>query len=510
MLRRACLLLLLIALLPSTAVSAPPSATSAQGPRTPLSMQVDPAFLPSSLNSTQALWYQRMLGAVNASSTLADNLMLSGDVYTIGREGGNYVEALLMGLRATGDRQFLDRIYDLTQLARTTLRDAWLDGTTDGFTDWLWLADPTNTTYYGKDTDWLDESIVSGNVALWTYAFQVNRSVDPKFAAAADFWRGWLETQFLAKWYQRAGGDSLGAWDTPFLAFYKPDVEPRSANWRLAWFLWKLGGDDFYRARKDEILTQLSLAQVPNPLHPEAYDWAQTLDPTTLLWQPVNYANYYARVTIEMNLEGQPFYSSPSTMERFAATFRDVVYAGSLPGLTSMTSNVNGDGSIGYALYAFNGFAAWDSSGVLAALAERSITPAGNYAGGGLSKAARNDVYISAYALAALAIQQAPTTAAPAPTAPARLLAVAGAPNPFSSSTRIAFTLPRSLRVRLSIVDAGGREVRVLEDGDLAAGRYTRAWDGRDRGGVTMAPGVYLAIVQAGTERAIARITRLR
>ncbi len=70
--------------------------------------------------------------------------------------------------------------------------------------------------------------------------------------------------------------------------------------------------------------------------------------------------------------------------------------------------------------------------------------------------------------------------------------------------------MPRAARVRLTVVDAGGREVALIEDGDLAAGRTTRAWDGRDRSGVTMAPGVYLAIVQAGTERALARLARVR
>ena len=157
------------------------------------------------LTPEQTIWYNRVLAGMAASNVLAEGIMNSGDSYTIGRDGGNYTEALIMAYRASGDRRFLDRVLQLTQLARAQLRDAWLDGTTDGYTSWLWLADPANATYYGKDTNWLDESISSGNAALWMYTFNQNRQLDPAYAEAADFWRNWLETQFLGKSYARAG-----------------------------------------------------------------------------------------------------------------------------------------------------------------------------------------------------------------------------------------------------------------------------------------------------------------
>jgi hypothetical protein len=350
----------------------------------------------------ESLWYTRLDAAMIASQNLANNTMRSNDLYSIGRDGGNYVEALIMAWRATGENRYIDRVYELTQMARDSLRDRWLDGTTDGFTDWQWLIDPTNATYYGNDLNWLDESITSGNVALWMWLFHINRDADPRYAEAADFWRSWLENQFLAKWYQRAGGNPLVAWNTPYAAFYKPDCEPRSANWRLAWYLWKVTGNTFYRDRAEEIRVQLVNANVTNPAHPLAYRWAKELDPATANWQACNYANYYMRVVLEMSLEGVPFFSSPTQMKRFAATFRDVVYANT-NSRTTMPNDVNGGGSTAYALYAFNGFSPWDSTGFLMTLAGQSITGAGNYAGGGLSKAARNDVFMSSYALMALA-----------------------------------------------------------------------------------------------------------
>ena len=348
----------------------------------------------------ETVWYNRVLDGMAASNVLADGIMISGDSYTIGRDGGNYTEALIMAYRATGDRQFLDRVLELANLAKAQLRDAWLDGTTDGFTGWLWLIDPTNTTFFGKDTNWLDESISAGNAALWMYTFDQNRQLDPAYAAAADFWRNWLETQFLGKSYQRAGS-ALAAWNTPFAAFYKPDLEPRSANWRLAYYLWKVTGNAFYRDREQEIRTQLVNAFQVNPANTLAYRFARQLDVSTQEWMLTNYANYPMRVVIEMNLEGVPFFSSPVPMKRFASTFRNIIFNNSLSA-TTMKNDVNGGGSTSFALYAFNAFSPWDSTGFLMNLADDAIVGAGNYAAGGNSKAARNDVYIASYALYAL------------------------------------------------------------------------------------------------------------
>ena len=353
------------------------------------------------LTPEEVVWRDRVLAGMAASNVLLEETMSSGDSYAIGREGGNYTEALILAFRATGDRQFLDRVLVLSDLAKAQLRDAWLDGTSDGYSAWLWTVDPANATYYGRDTNWLDESISSGNAALWMWTFHANRSLDPAYAAAADFWRGWLENHFLAKWYARAGG-ALPAWNTPFAGFYKPDTEPRSANWRLAHYLWRVTGNSFYRDRANEIRAQLEASLQVNPAVPTAWRWARQLDPSTQEWQAINYANYFARVAIEMNLEGVEFFSSPATMKRWAGTFRDVVYVNSMPGRTTMKNDVNGGGSTAFALYAFNGFSTWDSTGFLMNLAHASITGAGNYASGGRSKAARNDVYIASYALSAL------------------------------------------------------------------------------------------------------------
>ncbi len=597
--RRASLrtgLLAWLALLPSVLLI-PPAASARE--RGPLPWHPRPAS-PAALTPQEQVWHDRLLAAMTGSEVLANNMMTTGDAYDLGRGGGDYVESLIMAYRATGEVQFLDRVYDLTEMARGSLRDAWLDGTTDGYTSWLWLIDPSNATYYGKDINWLDESICSGNVALWAWALNANRDLDPRYGVAADFWRNWLETQFLAKWYARAGGNPLTAWNTPYAAFYKPDTEPRSANWRLAHYLWKLTGNTFYRDRENQIVAELSGANHVNPARPQAFRWTKETAPSSVNWQPVNYANYYMRAVLEMNLEGMPFYSDPVNMKSFAAAFRDVVYASTMPARTTMTGNVNGDGSTGYALYAFNGFAAWDSTGFLMNLADASITGAGNYAGGGTSKAARNDVHMSSYALMALSpmgptatlvtrfqavalsggavriewelsadgatvstnlyrlaadgvertrLNDAPISGsgdhelvdgapgdAPSLTyeltevtesgervlqrltldrgttsGPTAGLALApNVPNPFESTTLIQFDVPRADRVRVAIHDSAGRLVRLLEDGDLPAGRFSRLWDGRDAQGRSVPSGLYFFSAESRNQRVVRRAIRVK
>lgn len=74
-----------------------------------------------------------------------------------------------------------------------------------------------------------------------------------------------------------------------------------------------------------------------------------------------------------------------------------------------------------------------------------------------------------------------------------RLLAISNvAPNPFNPSTTIQLDLPRSEPVTLAVHDLGGRLVRTVWDGELAAGRHSLVWDGADARGAAAASGVYL------------------
>lgn len=83
-------------------------------------------------------------------------------------------------------------------------------------------------------------------------------------------------------------------------------------------------------------------------------------------------------------------------------------------------------------------------------------------------------------------------------------------PNPLVGRSTLAFELPRAQPVRLAIHDVLGRQVRVLQQGNLAAGRHYRPWDGTDEQGRRVGAGIDFARLEAGDEHATASVVVLR
>ena len=75
-------------------------------------------------------------------------------------------------------------------------------------------------------------------------------------------------------------------------------------------------------------------------------------------------------------------------------------------------------------------------------------------------------------------------------------LSIEAHPNPFNPTTAISFGVPRQAFVKLDIYSVSGRWVRPLANEDLAAGSYSREWDGRDETGRPVSGGVYIAKLQ--------------
>jgi subtilisin family serine protease len=79
------------------------------------------------------------------------------------------------------------------------------------------------------------------------------------------------------------------------------------------------------------------------------------------------------------------------------------------------------------------------------------------------------------------------------------------APNPFRGEASVGFALPEAAGVRLAVYDLLGREVAVLADGQMEAGRHRARFDGRG-----LPAGVYAVRLTANEFIGTARVTLLR
>jgi hypothetical protein len=82
--------------------------------------------------------------------------------------------------------------------------------------------------------------------------------------------------------------------------------------------------------------------------------------------------------------------------------------------------------------------------------------------------------------------------------------------DPLGQSALLEFELPKPEHVRLTVVDAVGRIVKVILDEDRAAGWHRLEWNLRDRGDQRVPSGVYFARLQAGPESPTAKILVIR
>jgi hypothetical protein len=88
---------------------------------------------------------------------------------------------------------------------------------------------------------------------------------------------------------------------------------------------------------------------------------------------------------------------------------------------------------------------------------------------------------------------------------------LAGAsPNPFSGETTIAYAIPSAQHVNLAIYDVAGRFVRSLESGGVAAGIHRVTWNGADDQKARVAPGVYFAKLNVGSEERVEKLVLLK
>jgi hypothetical protein len=87
---------------------------------------------------------------------------------------------------------------------------------------------------------------------------------------------------------------------------------------------------------------------------------------------------------------------------------------------------------------------------------------------------------------------------------------MAPSPNPAPHGSALSFRISRPEFVKLAIVDATGRQVRVLQNAMLAPGTHTMLWDGTADGGEKVAPGLYFVTMRTSAGRASQRLAVVR
>ncbi len=79
-------------------------------------------------------------------------------------------------------------------------------------------------------------------------------------------------------------------------------------------------------------------------------------------------------------------------------------------------------------------------------------------------------------------------------------------PNPFNPETTIQYSLAQASDVTLTIYNPLGQVVRTLVQDHQSMGNYTISWNGNDNRGTSVASGVYLYALHAGTFKEIRRL----
>ena len=84
-------------------------------------------------------------------------------------------------------------------------------------------------------------------------------------------------------------------------------------------------------------------------------------------------------------------------------------------------------------------------------------------------------------------------------------------PNPFNDVTTIVFQAADEAKVSVVIYNSLGETVRTLIDGDLLSGSpHVLTWNGTDRAGRSVASGIYLCRIRAGSSTRTAKVLLLR
>ncbi len=83
-------------------------------------------------------------------------------------------------------------------------------------------------------------------------------------------------------------------------------------------------------------------------------------------------------------------------------------------------------------------------------------------------------------------------------------------PNPFTSSTKIRYSIGSAQHVELAVYDQSGRLVKVLVNHEQYRGVFSVVWNGTDTQGMTVPAGTYYLVFKAGTQTYRKKLIKLK
>jgi len=83
-------------------------------------------------------------------------------------------------------------------------------------------------------------------------------------------------------------------------------------------------------------------------------------------------------------------------------------------------------------------------------------------------------------------------------------------PNPFNPSTRIEYSIAKTVPVTLSVYNILGEKLTTLVSGVMMPGNYVTEWNGCDDHGRSVASGIYLCRIEAGNFKNTKKMLLLR
>ncbi|WP_197088636.1 FlgD immunoglobulin-like domain containing protein [Rufibacter radiotolerans] len=89
-------------------------------------------------------------------------------------------------------------------------------------------------------------------------------------------------------------------------------------------------------------------------------------------------------------------------------------------------------------------------------------------------------------------------------------LATAVSPNPFSGTTTFTFRAAQKGQATVIVSDLSGRKISTLLNQVIAPGTHALNWNGTNRNGGKVAPGLYLITLQLGQTRVVKRVALVR